>query len=274
MKDAGCHRILWSARGLAVSAFLAIAHVSPPVHAQPVAETEGEFISALLHAYRWEFVQAVGKDGAKQPDWTAASRPRLEFGFFENSLGTSVCNSMNWNFQLLQGGGIRLDDGFRTAMACTDATVMELEARVSLQMRQLARYEFDSSGNWEPRSLAFLFRDGSRWEFSGRATSETRYGTKPQKVMFEIEPGLRPCSDGVRVLLDCMRVRQLNWEFWPYIAYSEWQELRRIEGYTHAPNRRVRLYVHRYHLRKQPVGKIVYEAFSSFSSDEELETSK
>lgn len=248
----------------------AASDVDLAARAYAIPRVESDYISSLLGAYHWDLSKAYSADGTQELDWTSTWRPVLRMDFFSQHLETQVCGFISWPYTLTPNRGIQLGPRVMTTGLCDDGDggVMRLQSRVNAHMQNIAGYDLQIGNNDISNRLVLRFKDGSRWEMSSVPNEETRYGSKAHTVQFEIEPKLVPCEAPKSVKRSCMRVRQMNWEVWPEVAYSEWQTLEKIEGFTHQKGWHTRIYVTRYRLRKTPADAVVYVYRSYMTRDE------
>lgn len=237
------------------------------VRVDAIPRVESDYISSLLDAYYWDLSRAYSADGTPELDWTATSQPFVRVVFGSGGLAVKICGWTSWPITLTKHGGIRVGRSATQLIGCGDESVTTLHTRVYARIQGLNGYDLLLGNDDNSHRLELRFSDGSRWELASVPRPETRYGTKGDHVLFEIAPEHVPCVDEGPPGELCMRVRQVNFETWPDVALSEWQLLYRIEGYTHKPGWQDRVYVTRYKPRKAPVGNVVYEFMSNFSSD-------
>lgn len=167
-----------------------------------------------------------------------------------------LCNMVGASYTA-QDTNLVVGNAISTKRACMNADLMRLEQRVGTHLPQLRRYQLTPGST---PTLELFFADGSRWEFHGTPTPETRYGGAPEQIFLEVAPTRMACSHGVMQGAECLRVREIH-----YAAngvkqsVGPWQAFYGdIQGYTHEAGMRNVLRVNRFKRPHPPADASAY----------------
>lgn len=203
--------------------------------------TPGVKISAIagqLAAYYWDMEAAFDSSGARLSDWfiDRESVTRLIFDRAGRVHAANVCNSLGWNYSTQGSKAIRFKpSGVVTLMACRGELMLRQE-RMYAEMPKIRRYVLEASASSTAQRLTLFLADGGKWQFTGQATPQTRYGHPARNIELEVALDLVPCQPGASE--QCMQARQVRWDRNTKTCLGGWHVLTNgIEGYTHNPGR-------------------------------------
>ena len=211
----------------------------------------------FLQAYHWDLDSAQDAAGRAAPQFKAQEpKHRVRLNFMEGSqagehtISTKVCNQMLGGYTL-QGNQIQTGRWISTMMACMDPGLTQLERAVGGQLEGLQSVQ-QLQGGSAPKIL-LGFKDGSRWEMSGKPTDATRFGGAGETIFLEVAPQTKPCTSGV-ARTQCLQVREVRYDQSSRKSYaSDWQNFYQpIEGFTHEAGMRNVLRVKRYNVANPP----------------------
>lgn len=211
----------------------------------------------FLQAYHWDLETALDAAGRAAPQFKAQEpKHRVRLDFFagsqagEHTIVTKVCNQMLGGYTL-QGNQIQTGRLISTMMACMDNGLTQLEQAVGGQLERLQSVQ-QLQGAPAPKIL-LGFKDGSRWEMSGKPTDATRFGGAGETISLEVAPQTKPCTSGV-ARTQCLQVREVRYDQSSRKSYaSDWQNFHQsIEGFTHEAGMRHVLRVKRYNVQNPP----------------------
>lgn len=218
-----------------------------PMPATPVVEK--------LQAYYWDLQAAQDKQQNTTARWQLPQRAPLRLQFSADRLVLlNLCNVANAGYQY-RPEGTQVQQPISTMRACAEPGLMELERRVLAQLPQTRQMHYsDSDGSGHNPRLTLEFADGSRWQFAGQATPQTRYGSAPQRVFLEVAAQRKACQHPLIPNASCLQVREIHYaDNGVKQSTGAWQPLfENIEGYTHQSGVRNILRLDRYRLKNPP----------------------
>ena len=234
--------------GLLAGAALLAACAQQPAQTMNQAAPTAE----QLQAYVWDLRTAHDGAGQATQAWQLQGRKPLRLQFNARQLSVQqLCNIMNAGYRI-DGTQLQVQRPMSTMRACAEDGLMQLEHRVGQQLPSARSAQLAQGGGAPVLTLGFA--DGSRWELAGTPTPQTRYGSAPERVFWEVAPDRVACSHGVVKDAQCLRVREIRyadngvkqgagpWE----LFYGQ------IEGWQHQDGVRNVLRLDRYRVKNPP----------------------
>ncbi|MEN5182012.1 DUF4377 domain-containing protein [Comamonas testosteroni] len=216
-------------------------------------EAKNRAIAEQLAAYYWDMEAAFDSSGGRLNDWFGDEEPvtRLIFDRAGRVHAANVCNSLDWNYSTHGSKAIRFTPSKGvTLMACRGELMLRQE-RMYAEMPKIRRYALGASASSTAQRLTLFLVDGGKWQFTGQATPQTRYGHLGRNIELEIALDLVPCHPGASK--QCMRARQVRWDRNTKTCLGSWHLLTNgIEGYTHNPGRHEIIAVQAFPLTERP----------------------
>lgn len=240
---------LTAAALLGLFSITALAGYKAPTPPPPEQQAQAK----KLAAYYWDLSKALDSSGQLQTQWEIQGLPaaRLTFDKKGNAYSTHTCNGVPLAYTLQGTDRVTFKpNGGVTLMGCSDGSEWR-QNQIYSQISKAKSYRLENQGNGDAPRLTLYFLDGSRWEFAGLATPETRYGSPGKRMQLEIAVDLVPCQTGTG---QCMNARPVRWEMNTLQScLGDWQVLTDgIEGYKHTPGRHEIVAVDAYPLTKRP----------------------
>ena len=223
----------------------------------PAAQQAGAAVSyALLEAYHWDLDAAYDGAGRALPQFKALEpQTRVQLNFMAGEGGrhtvtTKVCNQMMGSYEL-NGQSLKVSRLVSTMMACMGDGLSQLERAVGAQLNQTQSVQLLKPVP-QPQ-ISVSFRDGSRWQLSGKPTDATRFGNAGETMFLEVASETKPCTNG-NMRTQCLQVREVRYDASSRKSYaSDWQHFYQpIEGFTHKPGLRHVLRIKRYEVPNPP----------------------
>ena len=247
---------------------LAACSTHPSAHPTTGSTMPASNLNTRLQAFHWDLERAEDASGRALPVFTALAPQRLVRLSFvageqpgqQRVVVDRLCNGLGAGYEL-KGTDIRISRPISTMMACPDQRLMQLEQAVGAQLGEATRVQMPADG--QPPRLTLHFKDGSRWHMVGQPTAATRYGSAGETLFLEVGPELKPCSHGVARGVQCMQVREVQYNSAGLkTSTGEWGHFYgMIEGFAHEPGVRNVLRVKRYTRQNPPAdaSRYVYQ---------------
>lgn len=203
--------------------------------------------AARLGGYHWQLVDAIDGRGTTLAALTVPGAPPLQLAFADGRIAvTTACNRLAGSYTL-EGPTLRLDRLVSTRMACVGADRMEQERLAGqLLSGSFAASLTDRDGN---AHLQLTAQDGTRLEFRGEPTADSRFGGPGDTVFLEVAAQPAPCAHPLMRDAQCLQVRELRFDD-AGLRQGEpgpWRPLyETIDGYTHEDGVRNVLRLKRY----------------------------
>jgi len=207
--------------------------------------------SATLSAYHWDLSDARDASGAKQTQWIPANA-QVRFSFNDQRLAISgLCNRLGAGYRL-NADTIEISPVVGTMMACPDTGLMQYEQALGKRLPQVTTWHITEQSTGP--LLTLRFDDGAQWTLTGTPTDETRFGGPGEIQFLEIAPQRVSCSHPVIPNMQCLQVREIQFDAnGIQISQGPWEAFySEIEGYTHQPGVRNVLRIKRYERAQVP----------------------
>ncbi|SDM40691.1 Heat shock protein HslJ [Oryzisolibacter propanilivorax] len=203
-----------------------------------------------IAAFDWELVSMADRQGNADTRWRIPGQraPRLHFEGGRLTVH-NLCNVVSSGYQI-QGSTMLLLPGAATKRACANQQLTELEQNMALYLSAPATYELRGNAGGPPL-LVLHFGDGTRWEMTGTATPQSRYGGPGERVFLEVGPQRVSCSHPLMPGAQCLQIREVRYgDNGVRQSTGQWQPLQgEIEGFEFQPGMRQVLRLHRFTLR-------------------------
>lgn len=191
------------------AAILPLAQAAAPTHTALSQDVQRDL--AVLAGYEWRFIAAYDAAGKEQKEWQVPEWGPHRVSFTASGwMGAWVCNSMNWRYALTNGRAIKIIGYGATTLAGCSEPLMSLQPRARKLFSAGFQFQLQSAQGKPPR-LTLQFADGSRWDLDGEPTPLTKYGSKGEQIMLEVEAQHVACENNASNSLPCLKVRQLEW---------------------------------------------------------------
>ena len=216
-----------------------------------------------LAAYHWKLQQAFTPAGGEDQTWfltPGSGKGPLELDFADQRVAVkNLCNVMSSGYSI-EGQRINMQRAMSTLRACNDNQLMQLEQKVSRILPLAKQWAVQLGVGQEAPRLTLQFIDGTQWQLDGTPTSDTKYGSAPERIFLEVAPQRVACSHGVAKDYQCLKVRELRYGDNGVKTFTgQWENFySEIEGYKHEPGVRNVLRVNRYKRQNVPADASSY----------------
>lgn len=193
--------------------------------------------AASLTAYHWKLQQAFTPTGTEDQTWfLSANQAPIELDFTEQRVVVkNLCNVMSAPYSV-EGQRLNVQRAMSTLRACNDNQLMLLEQKVARILPTTKQWNVQLGGTaQEQPRLTVQFIDGTRFQFSGKPTAQTLYGSAPERIFLEVAPQRKACSHGVIKDYQCLQVREIRYGENGVKTYTgQWENFySEIDGYKH-----------------------------------------
>lgn len=202
-----------------------------------------------LSAYQWQLVEAKNVRNQLLSGFPIGTKPTMKLNFRNGYLTLSGgCNGMSASYTF-QNNTLQAKQFIGTKMACAEPLMQQDNATSTFLSTTPVKLKL--TGNTQTPILLMQDSSGNRLTWQGTPTTESQYGTKPERIFLEVKEKTRACK-GAQGQQQCLIVREIRYNAKGIkTRHGSWQNFSdQINGYQHDSAQRQILRINRYTITK------------------------